>query len=1035
MAFSKPSFYTLVHPQVFLFFFINLGCLQASASVRETDELALLEFKQGISDPHGIFNSWNDSLHFCNWTGITCGRRHQRVISLVLEGQNLFGSISPHIGNLSFLRLINLQNNTFHGEIPQQVGKLFRLQEFLLGNNSLQGEIPLNLSRCSQLKMIYLQSNNLTGKIPAELGSLMKLEIIELRYNYLTGEIPRSLGNLSSLTIFSALNNNLEGSIPNEMGQLKSLKHVIVGGNRLSGIISPSLFNITSLSTLGVASNQLNGSLPDNICFTLPNLQTFAFGENYFSGPVPNSLSNASHLEAFDISDNNFVGQVPSNLGNLQSLSWLNFELNNLGSNSSSDLLFLTSLTNCSNLEALSIYWNNFGGVLTDSVANFSTGLIRLYMGGNEITGIIPAAMENLVNLIVLELEENLFTGFIPSQFGKLQKLQSLLLGYNQLSGRIPSSIGNLTQLSSVLLSGNKLEGSIPSSIRNCQHLYAVHIAENRLSGELPEEVLGLTSLSKILNLSFNSFTGHLPTEVGKLKNVNTLDISENNLSGEIPETIGGCLSLEYLYMQGNFFQGTIPSSLASLKGLQYLDLSRNNLSGQIPKDLQEIPYLQYLNLSFNDLEGEVPERGVFTNASALSLIGNNKLCGGVPELGLPKCPTKILKKVKSHTLKLVVAIVCVVPTLLSILIFFLIRWMRKSRTKPSVAPLEMNHLLKVSYKDLYQGTDGFSCSNLIGSGGFSSVYKGFLPQVQTPVAVKVLNLEQTGAIKSFMAECNSLGNIRHRNLVKLVTCCSSLDYKTNAFKALIFEYMGNGSLEKWLHPCAEGENQKRSLNLLQRLNIAIDVASALHYLHDLCGKPIIHCDLKPSNVLLDDEMVAHVSDFGLAKLFSINSNLSLSQISTTRINGTVGYVAPEYGMSGIASKEGDVYSYGILVLEMFSERRPTDEMFKEGINLHNFVKAALPKRLLQIVDPTLLPKEIANEECDDDATMEAEETNHHQNLSQVTTNLRQCLVSMLEIGVACSMESPMERMNMADVMNKLHLIKKTFLNIQMEGD
>ncbi|KAJ9167373.1 hypothetical protein P3X46_022032 [Hevea brasiliensis] len=659
MAFSKPSFYTLVHPQVFLFFFINLGCLQASASVRETDELALLEFKQGISDPHGIFNSWNDSLHFCNWTGITCGRRHQRVISLVLEGQNLFGSISPHIGNLSFLRLINLQNNTFHGEIPQQVGKLFRLQEFLLGNNSLQGEIPLNLSRCSQLKMIYLQSNNLTGKIPAELGSLMKLEIIELRYNYLTGEIPRSLGNLSSLTIFSALNNNLEGSIPNEMGQLKSLKHVIVGGNRLSGIISPSLFNITSLSTLGVASNQLNGSLPDNICFTLPNLQTFAFGENYFSGPVPNSLSNASHLEAFDISDNNFVGQVPSNL--------------------------------------------------------------EIY--------------------------------------------------------------------------------------------------------------------------------------------------------------------------------------------------------------------------------------------------------------------------------------------------------------RPSVAPLEMNHLLKVSYKDLYQGTDGFSCSNLIGSGGFSSVYKGFLPQVQTPVAVKVLNLEQTGAIKSFMAECNSLGNIRHRNLVKLVTCCSSLDYKTNAFKALIFEYMGNGSLEKWLHPCAEGENQKRSLNLLQRLNIAIDVASALHYLHDLCGKPIIHCDLKPSNVLLDDEMVAHVSDFGLAKLFSINSNLSLSQISTTRINGTVGYVAPEYGMSGIASKEGDVYSYGILVLEMFSERRPTDEMFKEGINLHNFVKAALPKRLLQIVDPTLLPKEIANEECDDDATME------------VTTNLRQCLVSMLEIGVACSMESPMERMNMADVMNKLHLIKKTFLNIQMEGD
>ncbi|XP_057997644.1 probable LRR receptor-like serine/threonine-protein kinase At3g47570 [Hevea brasiliensis] len=933
MKFDEPNHYTLVY-QVFLFFSINLVCLQLqvnASSEKETDHLALLKFKQGItSDPHGIFNSWNDPLHFCNWTGITCGRRHQRVTSLVLVGQNLVGSISPHIGNLSFLRLINLESNTFRGEIPRQVGNLFRLQEFDLGNNSLRGEIPLNLSRCFQLKIIYLPWNNLIGKIPAELCSLRKLQMIRLGTNNLTGEIPPSLGNHSSLTIFTAPFNNLEGSIPNEMGQLKSLKHVNVGVNRLSGIISPSLFNITSLSTLVVESNQLNGSLPDNICFTLPNLQTFALGKNYFSGPVPNSLSNASHLEVFDISDNNFVGQVPSNLGNLQSLSWLNFEINNLGSNSSNDLLFLTSLTNCSNLEMFSIYGNKFGGVLPGSVANFSTGLIELYMGENEITGIIPAAMENLVNLITLHMNENLFTGFIPSQLGKLQKLQSLFLSYNQLSGQIPSSIGNLTQLSRVLLSGNKLEGSIPSSIRNCQHLYAVHIAENRLSGELPEEVLGLPSLSKKLNLSLNSLTGNLPTEVGKLKNVNTLDVSENNLSGEIPKAIGDCLSLENLNMQGNFFQGTIPSSLASLKGLLYLDFSRNNLSGQIPKDLQEIPQLQYLNLSFNDLEGEVPERGVFVNVSALSLIGNNKLCGGVPELGLPKCPTRILKKVKSHILKLVVAIACVVPTVLSILIFFLILWMRKSSSNPSFAPLEMNHLLKVSYKDLYQGTDGFSSSKLIGSGGFSSVYKGFLPQIQTPVAVKVLNLEQTGAIKSFMAECNSLGNIRHRNLVKLVTCCSSLDYKSNAFKALIFEYMGNGSLEKWLHPCEEGENQKRSLNLLQRLNIAIDVASALHYLHDLCGKPIIHCDLKPSNVLLDDDMVAHVSDFGLAKLFSINSNLSLSQISTTRINGTVGYVAPEYGMRGIASKEGDVYSYGILVLEMFSERRPTDEMFKE---------------------------------------------------------------------------------------------------------
>ncbi|KAJ9167304.1 hypothetical protein P3X46_021968 [Hevea brasiliensis] len=1027
MKFRKLSFYTLVYLQVFLFFSVNLGCLQANASSgKETDQLALLKFKQGItSDPHGIFNSWNDPLHFCNWTGITCGPRHQRVTSLVLDGENLVGSISPHIGNLSFLRLINLQNNTFNGEIPQQVGKLFRLQEFHLGNNSLQGEIPVNLTRCSQLKMIYLQWNNLTGKIPAELGSLTKLEIIRLGTNNLTGEIPPSLGNLSSLTIFTAPSNKLEGSIPNEMGRLKGLNMFAVGGNRLSGTISPSLFNITSLSYLQVAFNQLSGSLPDSIFFTLPNLQTFYIGGNYFSGPIPNSLSNASQLQIFDIYRNNFEGQVPTNLGNLQSLILLNFEFNNLGSNSSNDLLFLTSLTNCSNLQSLSLYDNNFGGVLPDSVANFSTQFIRLFVGANEITGIIPAALDNLINLIALGMGDNSFTGVIPHQLGKLQKLQSLVLRGNRLSGQIPSSIGNLTQLSILDLSNNKLEASLPSSIRNCQKLYILDISTNSFSGELPREVLGLASLSKGLYLSHNSFTGNLPTEVGTLKNVNVLDVSENNLSGEIPATIGDCLSLEYLYMQGNFFQGTIPSSLASLKGLRDLDLSQNNLSGQIPKDLQEIPYLQYLNLSFNDLEGEVPKRGVFTNVSALSLIGNNKLCGGAPELGLPKCSTRVMKK--SHNLKLVVVVACVVPSVILILIIFLIRWMRKLRSKPSLAPFEINHLLKVSYKDLYQATDGFSSSNLFGSGSFGSVYKGFLPQVERPVAVKVLNLERTGAIKSFMAECNSLGNVRHRNLVKLVTCCSSLDYRSNAFKALIFEYMGNGSLEKWLHPYEGGENQKRSLNLPQRLNIATDVASALHYLHDLCEKPIIHCDLKPSNILLDDDMVAHVSDFGLAKLFTINNDSSLSQTSTIGIKGTVGYVAPEYGMGGLASKEGDIYSYGILVLEMFSERRPTDEMFKEGLSLHDYVKEALPKRLLQIVDPTLLSREIVNGEYKDDETVEAEESNHHENLSQVVANARQCLVSIFEIGVACSMESPMERMNMANVIRKLHLIKENF--------
>jgi serine/threonine protein kinase len=189
--------------------------------------------------------------------------------------------------------------------------------------------------------------------------------------------------------------------------------------------------------------------------------------------------------------------------------------------------------------------------------------------------------------------------------------------------------------------------------------------------------------------------------------------------------------------------------------------------------------------------------------------------------------------------------------------------------------------------------TSGFSPRNLIGSGSFKFVYKGIVDQDRRIIAVKVLNLQQKGASKSFMAECNVLRNIRHRNLVKILTCCSRMDYSDNEFKALVYEFMANGSLEKWLHQDLDNKNQSRNLNLLQRLNIAIDVASSLHYLHDRCERPIIHCDLKPSNVLLDNNIIAHISDFGLARLLSTTNDVSQHKTSIVGMKGTVGYAAP----------------------------------------------------------------------------------------------------------------------------------------------
>jgi hypothetical protein len=345
--------------------------------------------------------------------------------------------------------------------------------------------------------------------------------------------------------------------------------------------------------------------------------------------------------------------------------------------------------------------------------------------------------------------------------------------------------------------------------------------------------------------------------------------------------------------LQGNSFEGNLPPSLASLKDLHYADLSRNNLSGLIPKDLQKVSVLLYLNLSFNNLVGEVPTQGVFRNASAISVIGNKKLCGGIPELQLQACDVKVMKQGKSHVFKLTAIIVSGVLCFILFSSFLVLYRRRKSKKESSSTLPKTNFLSNVSYKELYQTTDGFSPSNLIGSGSFGSVYKGILDQEKRMVAVKVLNLQQKGASKSFMAECNALRNIRHRNLVKILTCCSSVDYNGNEFKALVYEFMANGNLDKWLHHDRDNESPPRYLNLLQRLNIAIDVASALHYLHDHCETPIIHCDLKPSNVLLDDDMIAKVSDFGLARILSTTNDVSQNQTSTVGIKGTIGYAAP----------------------------------------------------------------------------------------------------------------------------------------------
>ncbi|XP_058109079.1 probable LRR receptor-like serine/threonine-protein kinase At3g47570 [Magnolia sinica] len=1001
---------------------IHAPCFFGSAAhfSNETDRLALLHLKHlTTDDPLHSLSSWNHTLHFCHWQGVTCGgRRHpQRVTALNLTGQKLVGPISPFIGNLSFLRIIDLSNNSFNGPIPEEMGRLVRLRLLSLYNNTFNGENPANLTHCSELKVLLVFRNRLAGRIPTELGSLLKLSKLDLGHNSLTGSIPPSLGNLSFLTYLFLSVNSLEGSIPDDLGRLANLENFFISENEVSGRIPTQLYNLSSIIIFDVGLNRLHGNLPPNLGLILPNLQELYFGQNQFTGPIPVSLSNASGLVVVDLENNSFSGSVPMNFGSLKgTLSKLRLWGNKLGIGKGRDLTFLDSLTNCSSLQVLDVGINRLNGALPVSIANLSIQLRKLILDDNMIFGSIPSEIQNLVSLTVLGMEDNFLTGTIPIGVGKLNKVEQLYLNTNELSGQIPSSLGNISRLWQLSLYENNLSGTIPSTLGNCINLQIIYLHSNKFSSSLPKQIFSFPSLIE-LYVGNNYFTDSLPLEVGYLKALGKFSVSNNKLSGEIPSSLGNCLSLEHLSLDGNFFQGSIPPTFSTLRGLRSLDLSRNNLSGVIPEYLEKLA-LQYLNLSFNDLEGELPKQGVFGNASQVSVLGNSKLCGGIQELKLPSCSSQASKKRgKSVPSKARISIAVVVPGLILLSCFFAtLYWVRKLRKKPSVLPSAEDPLVNVSYAELFKATDGFSSANLVGSGSFGAVYKGFLDHVGTMVAMKVFNLQRQGALKSFVAECEALRNIRHRNLVKIITCCSSIDFKGNDFKALIYEYMANGSLEKWLH--GDGHDQlKRNLKFIQRLNIAIDVASALDYLHNDCETSIIHRDLKPSNILLDDDMTARVGDFGLARFLS-----EVAQTSSVGMKGSIGYIAPEYAMGNKASAQGDVYSYGILLLEMITGKGPTDDMFKDNLSLHHFAKSALPEQVREIVDPQLLVEE-------------AEVTRHNENHVDRRNRMHDCLISMVKVGVLCSAESPRERMWMKDVVAELHTIKDLYLGVGIHRD
>ncbi|XP_020582355.1 uncharacterized protein LOC110025981 [Phalaenopsis equestris] len=995
-----------------------------AVGINNTDYKSLIAFKNqflkksNVNSSTIFASSWNATNHFCSWEGVTCGFKHRnRVTALDLHSVGLVGPLPPSIFNLTFLRRLDLSLNELYGEIPQILACLPRLQHLNLSFNSFDGDIHaiLMMNHSSALQVLDLTNNHMiTGKIPLVINSMSPLKFLSLYQNNIIGTIPPSLANLSFLESFFVAYNHLEGGIPPEIGVLQKLKHFDVAVNKLSGNIPSSFYNLSSLQIITVTKNHLSGYISANIAQAFPNLRAFLIGVNNFLGSLDRALQNVTNLVLLEVSKNNFTGVVPPDLGKMYNLVYLNMGENQFEANDEKEWRFLNSLTNCTILQTLGLSGNNLRGRLPKSFGNLSMELQRI-KGSNHIIGRIPFELDRYTNLISLIMDNNHLEGSIPETIGMLGRLQVLDFYGNDLTGIIPYSLENLTRLSLLYLGSNQLTGHIPPSIKNFQHLTSLDLSFNNLTGLIPRDLFFIPSFSIALDLSKNSFVGSLPLEVGRLINLVYLDFSNNNLRGEIPKTLGSCQSLLELYMDYNFFQGPIPISLSSVKSLEILDLSHNNLSGVIPQFLQKLIFLKKLNLSFNNLEGEVPYEGVFANSSEISLIGNEKLCGGTLTVHLPKCVAQSSSTKSHHLIKILFPILNIVVMLFILLLCYTLLYRRKNKKDlRNASGLSLSPPYpKISYAKLVEATNAFSTTHLVGCGRYGSVFAGNLRDYDAIVAIKVFNLEVHGALKSFTYECDALRSIRHRNLVRVLSSCSSIDIQGHEFKALIFEFMPKGNLDTWLHREYEID-EDNLLSLEKRLSIVINVAEALEYLHHSCEPPIIHSDIKPSNILLDNNIIAHVGDFGLSRMLYENVNIS----NKSGIKGTIGYIAPEHGEVAPLSPSADVYSFGIVLLEMLIGRRPTDDVFSDNLTLRNHIKMMFPHGINCIVDPKMFTKE----------QRDAIKGGGEQPRWFSCQSINKCLLSLTELGLCCTVSSPKERPSMKDVAAKLHAIRVSYV-------
>ncbi|KAL5139807.1 LRR receptor-like serine/threonine-protein kinase ERL1 [Glycine soja] len=754
-----------------------------------------------------------------------------------------------------------------------------------LSSLNLGGEISPAIGDLTNLQSIDLQGNKLTGQIPDEIGNCAALVHVDLSDNQLYGDIPFSLSKLKQLELLNLKSNQLTGPIPSTLSQIPNLKTLDLARNRLSGEIPRILYWNEVLQYLGLRGNMLSGTLSRDIC-QLTGLWYFDVRGNNLTGTIPDNIGNCTSFEILDISYNQITGEIPFNIGFLQ-VATLSLQGNRLTGKIPEVIGLMQALA------ILDLSENELVGSIPPILGNLTfTG--KLYLHGNMLTGPIPPELGNMSKLSYLQLNDNGLVGNIPNEFGKLEHLFELNLANNHLDGTIPHNISSCTALNQFNVHGNQLSGSIPLSFRSLESLTCLNLSSNNFKGIIPVELGHIINLDT-LDLSSNNFSGHVPASVGYLEHLLTLNLSHNHLDGSLPAEFGNLRSIEILDLSFNNISGSIPPEIGQLQNLMSLFMNHNDLRGKIPDQLTNCFSLTSLNLSYNNLSGVIPSMKNFSWFSADSFLGNSLLCGDW--LG-SKCRPYIPK---SREIFSRVAVVCLILGIMILLAMLFFTWIW-----------------------LYL---------IIGYGASSTVYKCVLKNSR-PIAIKRLYNQQPHNIREFETELETVGSIRHRNLVTLH------GYALTPYGNLLFyDYMANGSLWDLLHGPL-----KVKLDWETRLRIAVGAAEGLAYLHHDCNPRIVHRDIKSSNILLDENFEAHLSDFGTAKCIS-----TAKTHASTYVLGTIGYIDPEYARTSRLNEKSDVYSFGIVLLELLTGKKAVDN----ESNLHQLILSKADNNtVMEAVDP-----------------------------------------------------------------------------------